>query len=69
MQVKCTMTSLGMASDDEMEDETTTETEKVCANVNDIRQMYCRVKVKNSDQAFEYGAGLCFQRLCKPGRL
>lgn len=54
MQVKCTMTSLGMASDDEMEDETTAETEKVCANVNDIRQMYCRVKVKNSDQAFEY---------------
>ena len=54
MQVKCTMTSLGMASDDEMEDETTTGTEKVCANVNDIRQMYCRVKVKNSDQAFEY---------------
>ena len=39
MQVKCTMTSLGMASDDEMEDETTAETEKVCANVNDIRQM------------------------------
>ena len=54
MQVKCTMTSLGMASDDEMEDETTAETEKVCANVNDIRQMDCRVKVKNSDQAFEY---------------
>ena len=53
MQVKCTMTSLGMASDDEMEDETTAETEKVCANVNDIRQMYCRVKVKNSEQAFE----------------
>ena len=49
MQVKCTLNSLGLASEDETE-----VTEQAFANVNDISQMYCRVKVKNTDNVFQY---------------
>lgn len=49
MQVKCTLNSLGLASEDETEG-----TEQAFANVNDISQMYCRVKVKNADSVFQY---------------
>ena len=49
MQVKCTLNSLGLASEDETEG-----TEQAFANVNDISQMYCRVKVKNTDNVFQY---------------
>ena len=49
MQVKCTLNSLGLASEDETEG-----TEQAFANVNDISQMYCRVKVKNADNVFQY---------------
>ena len=49
MQVKCTLNSLGLASEDETEG-----TEQAFANVNDISQMYCRVKVKNAENTFQY---------------
>ena len=49
MQVKCTLNSLGLASEDETEG-----TEQAFANVNDISQMYCRVKVKNTENTFQY---------------
>ena len=49
MQVKCILNSLGLASEDETEG-----TEQAFANVNDISQMYCRVKVKNAENTFQY---------------
>ena len=45
MKVSTSVSSLGLMEDD---------SEDAAVNITKIQQMYCRVKVKNSDQAFEY---------------
>lgn len=52
MQVKCTLNSLGLATDDPEEDGVAGV--QAYANITDISQMYCRVKVKNTDQSYQY---------------
>ena len=45
MKVSTSVSSLGLMEDD---------SEDAAVNITKNQQMYCRVKVKNSDQAFEY---------------
>ena len=52
MQVKCTLNSLGLATDDPEEDGVAGV--QAYANITDISQMYCRVKVKNTNQSYQY---------------